>query len=276
MTALLAGFSAALAIGLTIALLVIAGASKRLRKQTERAVKAEAEAIRSARLAEVGALTGVLAHEIKNPLSTVGLNLQLLQEDLATTDGAGERLRNRLDTVQRETTRLRDILDDFLRYAGKLELDRKPADLNRILEELGDFFDPQAQLQRVQLRLRLHPSPVMAEVDSKAIKQAVLNLMINAVQAMSAQGNGGELILSVMPQADARAVIDVIDTGPGIPADALDKVFQAYYSTKSGGTGLGLAMARRIAEEHGGELTVRSDVGKGTDFSLSLPLVSEK
>jgi signal transduction histidine kinase len=276
MTALLAGFSAALAIGLTIALLVIAGASKRLRKQTERAVKAEAEAIRSARLAEVGALTGVLAHEIKNPLSTVGLNLQLLQEDLATTDGAGERLRNRLDTVQRETTRLRDILDDFLRYAGKLELDRKPADLNRILEELGDFFDPQAQLQRVQLRLRLHPTPVMAEVDSKAIKQAVLNLMINAVQAMSAQGNGGELILSVMPQADARAVIDVIDTGPGIPADALDKVFQAYYSTKSGGTGLGLAMARRIAEEHGGELTVRSDVGKGTDFSLSLPLVSEK
>jgi signal transduction histidine kinase len=258
------------AVGLSLYLV----ARQRVGKLTDRANKAEAESRRSARLAEVGALTGVLAHEIKNPLSTVGLNLQLLQEDLAATDGAGERLRNRLDTVQRETTRLRDILDDFLRYAGKLELDRKPMDLNRVVEELGDFFNPQAQLQRVQLRLRLHSGPVMAEVDTKAIKQAVLNLMINAVQAMSAQGAGGELILSVTPGADGQAVIDVIDTGPGIAPDALDKVFQAYYSTKSGGSGLGLAMARRIAEEHGGSLTVQSELGKGTDFSLRLPMMS--
>jgi signal transduction histidine kinase len=262
---------AGLAVGVAFALLVFAWARRRVAEAAERAAKAESDARGFARLAEVGSLTGVLAHEIKNPLSTVGLNLQLLHEDLAATDGAGQRLRNRLETVQRETARLREILDDFLRYAGKLELERKPADLNRIVEELVDFFYPQAQLQHVQLRLCAAPAPVVAEVDVTALKQAVLNLMINAVQAMGAHG-GGELILSVAPTPGDQAVIDVIDTGPGIPPDALDKIFQAYYSTKRGGTGLGLAMARRIAREHGGDLTVCSEVGKGTDFTLRLPV----
>jgi signal transduction histidine kinase len=100
------------------------------------------------------------------------------------------------------------------------------------------------------------------------LKQAVLNLMLNAVQAMT---SGGDLILSVAPHG-REAVIDVIDTGPGIPADVLDKIFHAYYTTKKGGTGIGLAMAKRITEEHGGSIAVRSEVGKGTDFSITLPL----
>src|SRR5947208_4259250 len=97
------------------------------------------------RLAELGTLTGGLAHEIKNPLSTVQLNLQLLKEDLEPESPAYSRLINRLNTVKNETARLRDILDDFLRYAGRLELDRKPVELNSLLEELVDFFTPQAQ-----------------------------------------------------------------------------------------------------------------------------------
>src|SRR5215468_10842619 len=109
------------------------------------------------RLAELGTLTGGLAHEIKNPLSTVQLNLQLLQEDMRPEDPSYSRVINRLNTVKNETSRLRDILDDFLKYAGRLELDRKPVELNGLLEELVDFFAPQAQLQRVQLRLRKSP-----------------------------------------------------------------------------------------------------------------------
>jgi len=220
------------------------------------------------RLAELGTLTGGLAHEIKNPLSTVQLNLQLLQEDLDPENPAYSRIISRLGTVHREAGRLREILDDFLRYAGRIELDRKPVDLNRMLDELVDFFTPQAQAQRVQLRLKRHPTPVTADVDERLLKQAVLNLMINAVQAMS---DGGELILTVAPRG-RQVVIDVIDTGPGIPPDAADKIFQAYYTTKKGGTGIGLAMTKRIAEEHGGSIDVRSEVGKGSDFTIALPL----
>jgi signal transduction histidine kinase len=221
------------------------------------------------RLAELGTLTGGLAHEIKNPLSTVQLNLQLLAEDLSPQDPAHARMVNRINVVQRETSRLRDILEDFLRYAGKLELDRHPTDLNDLLQDLTDFFTPQAQLQRVRLRLRTNPNgPITAQVDPKLIKQAVLNLMLNALQAMP---EGGELLLAASKDDD-RALIDVTDTGKGIPQDAIPKIFQAYYSTKKGGTGLGLAMAQRIIHEHGGQITVKSDPGKGTNFTLRLPL----
>lgn len=224
------------------------------------------------RLAELGTLTGGLAHEIKNPLSTVQLNLQLLQEDLDPHNPAYKRITNRLNLVHRETSRLRDILDDFLRFAGKLELDRREVDLNELIEELVDFFTPQAQLNRVQARWRPSPQPVMARVDPKLVKQAVLNLMLNAVQAMADAGGGGELILSAASR-DGEAVIDVIDTGPGIPSDKLGEIFNAYYSTKKSGTGLGLAMAQRIAQEHGGRITVTSELGKGSDFQVHLPVL---
>jgi signal transduction histidine kinase len=230
----------------------------------------ERRALQAERLAELGTLTGGLAHEIKNPLSTVQLNLQLLQEDLSPDNPAYLRIVNRLNLVHRETSRLRDILDDFLRYAGKLELDRRPTDLNQIVEELVDFFTPQAQLNRVQARWKPSTEPVLANVDPKLVKQAILNLMLNAVQAMTETNGDRELILSAC-RHDGEAIIDVIDTGPGIPPDKLAEIFNAYYSTKRSGTGLGLAMAKRIAEEHGGRITVTSQLGKGSDFQLHLP-----
>jgi signal transduction histidine kinase len=233
-----------------------------------RFVLLERRAREAERLAELGTLTSGLAHEIKNPLSTVQLNLQLLSEDLDPRDVNQHRVIHRLQVVQRETGRLREILDDFLRYAGKMELDRKPTDLNDLLEELVDFFAPQAQYQKVQLRLRRDDGPLMANVDAKFVKQAVLNLMLNGVQAMP---NGGELILSAKIQDDF-ARLDVIDTGGGVPPEALQNIFLAYYSTKRGGTGLGLAISQRIAKEHGGQLKVETEAGKGSDFYLLLPI----
>lgn len=228
------------------------------------------------RLAELGTLTGGLAHEIKNPLSTIQLNLQLLIEDFRDAadpeDPTARRLLNRLQTCERETSRLRDILDDFMRYAGKIELDRRPVELNRLCEDLVDFFIPQAQLNKVHLRLKRHPDAVTVHADERLLKQAVLNLVLNGMQAMP---GGGEMILSVGRDEsgdDAHACIDVIDTGTGIPADALPRIFDAYYSTKKGGTGLGLAMTKRIAREHDGDVVVTSEPGKGSDFSLRLPL----
>ena len=181
-----------------------------------------------------------------------------------------ERVKKRLGTVQREASRLRDILDDFLRYAGKLELDLQPTDINQLLEDLADFFSPQASLQRVQLRVRPHDQPLVVRLDPKLIKQTVLNLMLNGLHAMG--DRGGDLILSATREDDRYARIDVIDTGTGIAPDALPQIFDAYYSTKKGGTGLGLAMAKRIITEHGGTLTVGSEPGKGTNFTLRLPL----
>ena len=256
------GMLAGGAVVLLIALAVGAWAYRRLVLLERRARQAE-------RLAELGTLTGGLAHEIKNPLSTVQLNLQLLEEDLRADHPGLTRVLNRLATVRNETARLRETLDDFLRYAGRLELDRKPTELNRLLEELVDFFTPQAQVQRVQLRLRKSEEPVTAQVDPRLIKQAVLNLMLNACQAMP---GGGELMLSVARNGSSDALIDVVDTGPGITPEAAERIFQAYYSTKKGGTGLGLPMSKRIAQEHGGDLSVRSDPGKGSDFTLRLPL----
>jgi signal transduction histidine kinase len=245
---------------LVLAAAVAVAAYRRIDRLQRRARQAE-------RLAELGTLTGGLAHEIKNPLSTIQLNLQLLREDLPEGEAFTGRIVNRLTTVQKEASRLRDILDDFLRFAGKMELDRRPADINRLLEEMVDFFHPQAQMHRVQLRFRPAGGELVVPLDERHMKQALLNLMINAVHAMP---NGGELILSARRDG-GRAVIDVIDTGRGIEPDALPKIFQAYYSTKKGGHGLGLAISKRVVEEHGGTLSAVSEVGKGTDFRIELP-----
>jgi signal transduction histidine kinase len=223
------------------------------------------------RLAELGTLTGGLAHEIKNPLSTISLNLQLLREDLPDVESSA-RLISRLETVQKEASRLRDYLDDFMRFAGKIELQRSTVDLHALMEELVDFYTPQAQFQRVQIRLRKPEKPVVANVDERLVKQAVLNLMINALQAMPEAG--GEIILSTREEP-GWVFIDVTDTGRGMPPETLARIFDAYYSTKKGGTGLGLAISRRIAEEHGGRITVVSEAGKGSVFSLEFPRVGK-
>ncbi len=261
MTPFASGLVSGLLISLCIAAAVAVYAYRRF-------VLLERRARHSERLAELGTLTGGLAHELKNPLSTISLNLQLLKEDCSPDDPATARIAHRLQIVQREANRLKAILDDFLRYGGKMELEKEDVDLNELCEELVDFLAPQAALQRVQLRLRRSDKPVIARADPKLIKQAVLNLMLNALQALE---NGGEVILAAT-RSGGWAQIDVIDTGPGIPADVREMIFVAYYSTKRTGTGLGLAMTRRIVEEHGGRISVRSEPGKGTDFTVQLPL----
>lgn len=243
------------------------------------------------RLAEQATMTGGLAHEIKNPLSTIGLNVQLLQEDLAEIAAqiepgteAGQqvgRVRRRLEGLGREAIRLREILEDFLRFAGRMELDKQKVDVNTLVDELAVFFEPQAAEAKVRLRMQLDAKPGQALADPVLFKQALLNLMINAVHAMAdarkaKQPHGGadELMLRTERKKDRgndRLLVHVMDTGPGIPADNRKKIFQPYFSTKRSGSGLGLPTTRRIVEQHGGVLSVHSEPGRGTDFVIDLP-----
>jgi signal transduction histidine kinase len=277
----LVGF--AIGIAVTIPLIYIAS------RRTERRVRQlEAQRRANERLAEQGRLTGGLAHEIKNPLSTVGLNLQLVDEDLRdllSTIEANSDLHERLGRVERrfgslgrEIQRLRDILEDFLRFAGRIRLDRARTDVAAMINEMVDFFAPQAEAAGVRLRTQHTDQAIEADLDASLLKQALLNLLINAVQAMS-DGRGGnkphggcnELIIRIDQRRDMLN-IHVTDTGPGIDTEHVDKLFEPYYSTKKGGTGLGLPTSRRIVEEHGGTLTCHSEPGRGTNFTIALPL----
>jgi signal transduction histidine kinase len=258
----LAGLLLGLLVTAAIGAIAAVVAYRRIDRLQRRARQAE-------RLAELGTLTGGLAHEIKNPLSTVQLNLQLLREDLDPQDPAHARMLRRLETVQKETSRLRDIVDDFLRYAGKIELHKQPVEVNAMLEDLVDFLTPQAQVQRVQLRLKRADGQLLVPLDERHMKQTLLNLMLNAMQAMPE--GGGEVILGARRE-DGRAVIEVTDTGRGIEPSAVPQIFDAYYSKKKGGTGLGLAIAKRLVEEHGGRISVTSELGKGSVFRVELPL----
>ncbi len=178
----------------------------------------------------------------------------------------------RVGALRGETDRLRGILEDFLEYAGELHLDRRPTDLNELIEQLGDFFHVQAQTSGVQIRLDPSPTPLTMNIDANHIKQALLNLMINAVNAMKDHTDGGnELILRVVPHSDGSVWVHVTDTGPGIPEEDQERIFHPYFTTRASGTGLGLPTARRIVEAHGGALEIHSEPGKGSDFAIVLP-----
>ncbi len=254
-----------------IARLVLARAIARTREAERRARAAE-------HLAEVGAMTGGLAHEIRNPLSTIGLNAQLLAEaveDLGISDAERARLARRTDALRHETERLGGILQDFLEFAGEMRIDPGPIDIRDMVNDLVDFYTPQAEAMGVRLRADLPATAVPAHADEGHLKQAVLNLVINAAQAMrGAEGAGPREIILRAQSTPAHAELHVIDTGPGIDEATRARMFEPYFTTKSGGTGLGLPTSRRIVGAHGGHLAVHSEPGRGTDFVITLPAES--
>jgi two-component system, NtrC family, sensor histidine kinase HydH len=227
---------------------------------------------------ELGKLTGELAHEIKNPLSTIKVNLQLISEDIkdsnpgmavSTGDQRLPRAFRKIAIVQKEAERLEQILDGFLRYASRTELQPVNVNINDIVSDMIDFYSPQCRSHSITVRHGLHTEPLICKVDANMIKQVILNLFINAQQAMS---NGGELMIRTARQKD-YAQIQISDTGSGIAAQKLSHIFEAYHSSRPQGCGLGLATAKRIIEAHNGTITVTSETGKGTAFTIQLPLV---
>jgi two-component system sensor histidine kinase HydH len=225
-------------------------------------------------LEELSKLTGELAHEIKNPLSTIKVNLELAAEELkgpGTNNQTAARALKKITVVQKETDRLGQILDSFLRYVSRPELQLASIDINELLGDMVDFYSPQANSHSITIRQGLSNEPLVCKVDAGMLKQVVLNLFINAQQAMS---SGGELMIRTGRQKDI-AMIQISDTGNGIAADKLPDLFKPYCSFRSSGTGLGLATAKRIVEAHNGTITVDSEPGKGTLFTMKLPLQAD-
>lgn len=230
---------------------------------------------------ELTRLTGELAHEIKNPLSTIKVNLKLAEEALQDVDLSDpgrvlwEQCRQKLagasrkiDIVQKETDRLEQILDGFLRYVRRPDLQLVTVDLNELVGDMIDFYSPQAYSHSLTVRQGLVNTPLVCRVDAGALKQVLLNLFINAQQAMD---GGGELMIHTARQGQ-YAVIQINDTGRGIPPERLATLFRPYQSSRSGGMGLGLATAKKIIEAHRGRIGVHSEPGTGTSFTIELPL----
>jgi signal transduction histidine kinase len=230
---------------------------------------AEANRRLRAAYAEITQLAGGLAHEIRNPLSTMRMNLDLLAEEFDQPESSRDRrIIQKIDRVRKESHRLQSILEDFLRFARVQQIDAAPADLNAVIDEIRDFCEGQAVAQGIVTRTSLAPDLPLIPLDVDLFKQALLNLILNAQHAMP---DGGELILRTRAEGDT-AILEVIDTGVGIPEKDQPRVFDAFYSTRPGGSGLGLPTTRKIVEAHGGEITLESEPGKGTRFSIRLPL----
>jgi signal transduction histidine kinase len=221
-----------------------------------------------AQYAEIAQLAGGLAHEIRNPLSTMRLNLDLLAEEFPNPETPRDRrILQKIDRLRRETHRLQDILEDFLRFARVQDLRLEPADLNVIVDELRDFCEPQASTQGIVVRCQYADDLPKMLLDVDLFKQALLNLILNAEHAMP---DGGELILTTRREGPGT-VLEVTDTGLGMSEEVRARVFDAFYSTRPGGSGLGLPTTRKIIEAHGGTIGVQSEPGKGSRFTVRLP-----
>lgn len=229
--------------------------------------------IRMQRLAQLGTLLAGFAHEVRNPLSTIGLNLQLVLEDYREAESTRDkRTHKRLSTVEGEVRRLQTILEEFLSYARAPEPKLQDVPLNQKLQALVDFQD--LEMKEAEVSLRFYPARDVDKVqcDWDHVQAAVVNLLRNAREATP---KGGDVLVSTLLDEAAGepfVVIRVTDTGEGIPEGQVARVLEPYFSTKKGGTGLGLPTVRRVAEEHGGSLTMESEPGKGTQFSLRLPV----
>jgi signal transduction histidine kinase len=233
----------------------------------------ERDGSRAQTYAEFAALVGGLAHEIRNPLSTIRLNMELLAEDFENTDPESptkqrdRRAKAKIDLVRQECDRLQKLLGDFLDFARQESLTLEPGNLNTEIEQLLDFFAPRAQDAHIEIIRYLDPELPAVRLDRETFRSALLNLLINAVQAME---SGGQLVVRTRPSG-LGVVLELIDTGPGMDPETLGKVFGAFYTTKQGGSGLGLPTARKIIEAHAGTIDIESAPGRGTKVTIWLP-----
>lgn len=213
----------------------------------------------TSRLAALSRLTSGVAHEIKNPLNAMALHLEVLKSRM-------EEAEPEVEVISREIKRLDHVVKTFLNFNRPLELKMDTMNLSALAEEVATLVAPDAKSKGINLQTEIGGDAWISG-DQDLIKQAVLNVVVNAIEAM---GEGGELKIAAA-SVDGDSMIVVSDTGPGIPADVQDKIFNLYFSTKENGSGIGLAMTFRVVQMHSGTIDFVSEQGRGTSFRMRFP-----
>ncbi len=227
------------------------------------------ETIQSERLSALTLLAAGVAHELGNPLNSLHIHLQLMERKLRKVpEAARKELHSSLQVAREEIQRLDSIIQQFLGAIRPALLDLKLENLNALVQESVQFLGPEIGDRNILVEQELREDLPLLELDRTQMKQAFYNVIKNAFQAMKTGG-----ILRIRTDTDGHfASVTFSDTGGGISAETISKVFEPYYTTKAGGSGLGLLIVRRIVREHGGEIDLVSDEGKGLIFTIRLPL----
>jgi two-component system NtrC family sensor kinase len=244
--------------------------SARLRQRVAELEMTQAQLVRSAKLAAVGELAANVAHEINNPLSGVLSLVELIQEESSNDDSSH---RDDLETIRGETLRMRDVVRSLLDFARQTPPQLELTEPRPVLASVLPLVRKRAAVSCVEIHQLHAPEPLPILVDVGQLKQVLINLLTNALDAMP---NGGNIFVQTERQQD-EVVISVRDTGPGIPAEHVDRIFEPFFTTKSSvsGTGLGLSVSLGIIERHGGTITVESKPGAGATFAVRLPVSEE-
>lgn len=235
------------------------------------ALALEARAAEAEAMAAMGRLTAGLAHEIRNPLNAASLQLEIISRAARRLEDevAREQLTGRASIVRSELTRLRQLLDEFLGLARPVSFELVPLDAGRLLEELALAQEPVAREAGIELSISVEPDLPKARGDDAKLKQALMNLVVNAVDAMRERGHGTVRLLARKAGDDVE--LSVEDDGPGLPDHEAHELFRAFFTTKERGTGLGLSIVKQIVEQHGGSIDLRAREDGGTVASLRIP-----
>lgn len=233
--------------------------------------KAQSRAVANERLAAIGKMAAHVTHEIRNPLSSIGLNIEMLEEELAGA-GVPAEAKSLLVAITREVQRLEHLSEEYLRVARLPQPRMEADDLGAAVREIVGFATPEIERAGCELRLSVPDDLPPALFDEAQIRQALLNVLRNAREAMP---DGGAIDVSVRAEG-MSVVVGVDDRGSGIPEEIRARVFDPFFSTKGEGTGLGLAITRQIVEAHGGSLACEPREGGGTSFRISLPIAPQR
>ena len=236
------------------------------------------EEINNRRLENLASLTNLaaaVAHEIKNPLAAISIHVQLLRKNFKACNLAiNTKAQKHLDVVEEEIERLNKIVVDFLFAVRPLQCEFVPVNVNELIKSLFATFQEEFFAAKISILPQLDNELPVIQADERFLRQALMNILTNAKAAMMPAG--GELGITTRFDQE-RVYIIITDTGKGIPPDILHKIFEPYFTTKPDGSGLGLTMTYKVIKEHGGDIQVHSDIGKGTRFTLILPITrSEK
>jgi signal transduction histidine kinase len=223
---------------------------------------------RAESLASLTTLAAGVAHEIKNPLGSIGIHMQLIERSLKQGEPEGARLQEYIDVVNEEVERLNKIVVDFLFAVRPMDVELHDGDVNQVVRDLLGFIRYELLESHIEVIEDLDEELPKVEIDEKYLKQALMNIVKNA---MSAMPEGGTLRISTVNRGD-EVEIRLSDTGVGMSEDVLEKIFEPYFTTRDFGSGIGLTLVYKVVKEHKGEISVSSQEGQGSTFTITLPV----